>query len=94
MGRYTEQELRDIFYDALDFFNDALDSGITRDNTVLAFFTPDNGLEDPALYTFLKMAFDNLHRSPFWSITPDFIMELGEAYLSLLSHKFLREDLS
>ena len=29
MGRYTEQELRDIFYDALDFFNEALDSGIT-----------------------------------------------------------------
>ena len=45
MGRYTEQELRDIFYDALDFFNEALDSGITRDNTVLAFFTPENGLE-------------------------------------------------
>ena len=271
MGRYTEQELRDIFYDALDFFNEALDSGITRDNTVLAFFTPENGLEvyeqfcrehfprnldegyksedyfqsfaaqafvgrgrygvmvradidfplpelrrvflheishlfcceneiegggffdrycmgsgaedgmmnagyavwreavadimadsilseytsltladvreevgrlyrmlspsdpdskkcmslilvyvmatrevggvtewadaeaglerylgleDPALYAVLKLAFDNLHRSPFWSITPDFIMELGEAYLSLLSHKFLRERLS
>ena len=45
MGRYTEQELRDIFYDALDFFNEALDSGITRDNTVLAFFTPENGLD-------------------------------------------------
>ena len=51
-------------------------------------------LEDPALYAVLKMAFDNLHCSPFWSITPDFIMELGEAYLSLLSHKFLRERLS
>lgn len=45
MGRYTEQELRDIFYDALDFFNEALDSGITRNNTILAFFTSDNGLE-------------------------------------------------
>lgn len=45
MSRYTEQELRGLFFDALDFFNDALDSGITRDNTVLAFFTPDNGLE-------------------------------------------------
>ena len=45
MCRYTEQELRDIFYDALDFFNEALDSGITRDNTVLAFFTPDNGTD-------------------------------------------------
>lgn len=45
MSRYTEQELRDIFYDALDFFNEALDSGITRDNTVLAFFIPDNGTD-------------------------------------------------
>ena len=45
MSRYTEQELREIFFEALDFFNEALDSGITRDNTVLAFFTPDNGLE-------------------------------------------------
>ena len=24
MGRYTEQELRDIFFDALNFFNEAL----------------------------------------------------------------------
>ena len=45
MSRYTEQGLRDIFFDALDFFNEALDSGITRDNTVLAFFTPENGLD-------------------------------------------------
>ena len=52
------------------------------------------GLENPALYAVLKLVFDNLHRSPFWSITPDFIMELGGAYLSLLSHKFLRENLS
>jgi len=43
-GLLTEQELRDIFY-TLDFFNDALDPSITRDNTVLAFFIPDNGLE-------------------------------------------------
>lgn len=45
MGRYMEQELRDIFYDAMDFFNESLDSGITRNNTILAFSTPDNGLE-------------------------------------------------
>ena len=45
MGGYTEQELREIFFEALDFFNEALASGITRDNTVLAFFTPNNGLE-------------------------------------------------
>lgn len=45
MGRYTEQELKDVFYGALDFFNEAMDSGITRDNTFLAFFTPDDGPE-------------------------------------------------
>ena len=270
MGRYAEQELRDIFYGALDLFNEALDSGITRDNTFLAFFTPDDGpevyerfcrehfpkdldgdymaegyfrsfaarafvgegiygvmvradidfglpdlrrvflheishlfccgneiegggffdrycmgsgagdgmmnagyaiwreavadimadailseyaelaladvrdeirrlyrllspanpgskrcmslilayamltkeaggaeewadaemalkrglgLDDPALYDILGMAFGNLHRPPFWSITPDFIMELGEAYISLLTMKAFREGL-
>lgn len=38
------------------------------------------GLDDSALYAILKMVFDNLHSSPFWSITPEFIMELGKAY--------------
>lgn len=47
MGRYTEQELGDIFYEALDAFNEALGSGITRDNTFLAFFTPD---DEPEVY--------------------------------------------
>lgn len=44
MSRYTEQELREIFFEALDLFNERLGSDITRDNTVLAFFAPDNGL--------------------------------------------------
>lgn len=35
MGRYTEQELREIFFEALDFFNEALNSSITRDNMEL-----------------------------------------------------------
>lgn len=39
MDRYTEQELKDLYFDVLDFFNGALDSGITRDNTVLAFLS-------------------------------------------------------
>lgn len=51
------------------------------------------GLDDPALYAIFEMVFCNLHRPPFWSITPDFIMELGEAYISLLSLKSLREDI-
>jgi len=44
MNIYTEQELREIFFWALDLFNERLDSNITRDNAVLALFAPDNGL--------------------------------------------------
>lgn len=50
------------------------------------------GLDDPALYAIFEMVFGNLHRPPFWSITPDFIMDLGEAYLSLLTMKFFRGE--
>lgn len=45
MSQYTEQEIREMFFEALDAFNDCYESDITRENTVLAFFTPDNGLE-------------------------------------------------
>lgn len=44
MNIYTELELREIFCGAMDLFNERLDSDITRDNTVLALFAPDNGL--------------------------------------------------
>lgn len=33
----------------------------------------------------LKLVFQNLHEPPFWSITPEFIFMLGQAYLTLLS---------
>lgn len=33
----------------------------------------------------LKLVFQNLHQQPFWSITPEFIFMLGQAYLTLLS---------
>ncbi len=48
-------------------------------------------VKDEMLYTIVKMTFENLHRSPFWEITSEFIRDLGEAYLSLLSAKALRE---
>ncbi len=47
-------------------------------------------IDDPLMEAILKQVFDQLHRSPFWSITPEFVMTLGETYLSLLSHVFLR----
>lgn len=47
-------------------------------------------IDDPLLEAILKQVFDQLHRNPFWSITPEFVMTLGETYLSLLSHVFLK----
>ena len=48
------------------------------------------GFTDPLMYGILKLVFEQLHISPFWTITPDFIIELGQMYLSLLSMKAFR----
>lgn len=48
------------------------------------------GFTDPLIYGILKMVFEQLHISPFWTITPDFIIELGQMYLSLLSMRAFR----
>ena len=42
---------------------------------------------DSLLVAILKQVFDQLHQEPFWRITPEFVMGLGETYLSLLAHK-------
>lgn len=47
-------------------------------------------IDEPLLEAMLKQVFDQLHRSPFWEITPEFIMTLGETYVSLLSHILLK----
>ena len=47
-------------------------------------------IDEPLLEAMLKLVFDQLHRSPFWEITPEFIMTLGETYVSLLSHILLK----
>ena len=47
-------------------------------------------VDEPLLEAMLKLVFDQLHRSPFWKITPEFIMALGEIYVSLLSHILLK----
>lgn len=43
------------------------------------------GFDEPIIYGILKMVFEQLHTSPFWTITPEFIIELGQMYLELLS---------
>ena len=47
-------------------------------------------IDDSLLMAILKQVFDQLHREPFWRITPDFVMSLGETYLSMLTHKLFR----
>ena len=46
-------------------------------------------INDPLLTALLEQVFNKLHRSPFWEITPDSIITLGETYLSMLAHKML-----
>lgn len=47
------------------------------------------GFEEPHMYEILESVFAKLRTSPFWEITPDFITELGQTYLELLSMRAL-----
>lgn len=48
-------------------------------------------IDDALLTAMFEQMFRQMRTSPFWKITPDFIMELGETYLSLLAHKRFRD---
>ena len=41
--------------------------------------------DEPLMYGILELVFTKLRTSPFWEITPDFVTELGQMYLELLS---------
>ncbi len=43
--KYTEAELTDYFYKALDLFNEKLDTDMNRDTVKVRFFNPQNGLD-------------------------------------------------
>ena len=43
--RYTQNELREYFYESLDMFNNFIESGITRENLKLIFFTKENAIK-------------------------------------------------
>lgn len=47
-------------------------------------------IDDPLLEAMLKQVFEQLHHNPFWKITPEFVMTLGETYVSMISHKLLK----
>jgi len=46
---------------------------------------------DEFIYRIAEMVFENLHDGPFWTITPEFIIDLGEAYIAMLIGKILDE---
>lgn len=50
------------------------------------------GFTDSVMYEILKLVFYKLNKSPFWEITDDFIFELGDLYLGLLTTKALRGE--
>ena len=50
-------------------------------------------IPDCQLMLLIRMVFENLHKPPFWTITPEFIKELGEVYISMLAHKQLRAEI-
>ena len=43
--------------------------------------------DDPRVIKIFELVF---HKQPFWEITPDFITELGDLYLWIISGKELR----
>ena len=45
---------------------------------------------DEVMIYALRLVFDKLRDCPFWSITPDFIMELGGVYLMILSTQTIK----
>ncbi|MCM1269871.1 MAG: hypothetical protein NC122_00265 [Faecalibacterium sp.] len=57
MSKYAKEDLTQILYDAMVCFNEKMKFNISPDNTVLAFFTPDNGIE--VYETFCQQYFPN-----------------------------------
>jgi hypothetical protein len=47
-------------------------------------------INDSLFHVIAEQVFTQLHKPPFWKITPEFVITLGETYLSLLSHIFFR----
>ena len=42
---YTRDDLKDLFFSALEMFNNCLDSDINKDNLRIDFFVPENGIK-------------------------------------------------
>ncbi|MCM1509019.1 MAG: hypothetical protein NC177_18065, partial [Ruminococcus flavefaciens] len=57
MSKYAKEDLTQIVYDAMNCFNEKMRFNISSDNAILAFFTPDNGIN--VYETFCQQYFPN-----------------------------------
>ena len=68
-------------------------AGTTNWKAALNAIKREIPIGDHLLWGILEHVFIKLHTSPFWEITPEFIFDLGDKYLTMLSTKFIREQL-
>lgn len=78
-NRYTETELTEIFFEALDQFNECLDSDIAKENVILRFFMPQNGVE---VYKSLCKAHFTSHLSEAYHTEGYFETFAAQAFVS------------
>lgn len=63
-NQYSEKELTELFFVALDCFKECLETDICRENVCLAFFTLANGME--VYEQFCKAHFPKYLSEPYW----------------------------
>lgn len=77
---YSQHELTECFYKALDMFNDCLDSDISKDNLVLEYFNSENGV---AVYEkFCQQYFPNMLEETSYKETGYFASVGAQAFVS------------
>lgn len=50
-----------------------------------------DSFDDELMYGILKSVYINLSKEQYWKITPDYIYELGERYIVMITHRTIRE---
>lgn len=76
--KYTEAELTDYFYKALDLFNEKLDTRMNRDTVKIRFFNPQNGLD--------------VYRSFCQAFFPNQLEDVDAEYFNTIAAEAFQED--
>ena len=84
-----------FIYCAFLFLAKALDNALSTTKTIDDWPVEEKkirnviGFEEPLMYGFLELVFAKLRTSLLWEITPNFIAELGQTSLELISMRAL-----